>query len=393
MAGRKNLVPADVRLETQSRLTARGMRNPTSTARYDALAMMVLQFGQFMPVLAGDTLKSASIMGRIVSAPTSTALAAVQGHWFEQWLFYVRAGDLSSQASAFRDYISAASGTAPTYANLVSDLKNAVFQKFFTDEDEAAGAGLGWRLRWPGSDWFDTAVLESALPAEDTVNNDLWEEQWIRYQQMRRARLTTNTFEEYLAKQGVAAPVALRAEHDPELKMPELLHYSREFAYPQPTTNPTGTALAHSVQWFIQSRLQRGRFFAEPGFLVPCWAVRPKVLLAPTTGAVADPLNLIDLRTMFMPPEYDTDPHTSIVEVPAAQASPSGDTVPGSAPWVVDAREFLLRGADAGSAAAAVIRTPDRRPTATQVSALPTYTVDMFHTYRIASRINKDTTF
>lgn len=391
---RQNMRPSDVRIETQRALTARGMRSPTSTFRATGLKMQTLHFGQMMPVLAGDTLKSASIMGRLVGAPVATDLAAVQGSWFEFWLFYVRVGDLNNQANTMRDYIAGAWPTAPSIASVISDAQNAIFRKYFTDEDELAYADYAGRLRWVGTDWLDSAVAESALPAEDTVNNDMWEEQWVRYQAMRRAKITTNTFEEYLAKQGVQAPTALRVEHDPEQKIPELLHYSREFAYPQPTANPSGSTLAHSVQWFFNEKITRGRFFAEPGFLYPCWAVRPKVVLGGPNGASVDPLTHLDLQRLYMPPEYDTDPHTSIQEVPGSVMSANGDTVNGAVPWVVDARDFLLFGADSIPAGAGGIsRSPDRRPTAAQVTALPTFTVDLFKTYRIASRIHRDTTF
>lgn len=388
--------PGDIRLETQRASTARGMRNPSFTFRGDLLAPQLLQWGVMFPVLAGETLKSLSVMGRIVGAPTTSQLAAVTGSWFEHWLFYVRIGDLPTYAEQMRDHISTGTPAAPTWTQLTNDVRKAVWDSYFKDDDEPTYLSQTpvAALRWAGEDWLDSAYLQSTFPPADTISGD-WEDQWVRYQQMRRTKLTTNTFEEYLAKVGVAVPPQLRMEDDPEHKVPELLHYSREFVYPQPTTNPSGTTLAHAVQWFLQDKITRGRFFAEPGVMVHAFAVRPKVLVGPATTASVDnaPMTYLSPQVLNMPPEYDTDPHTSIQPVLGKVHSPTGDTVAG-ADVFVDARDALLYGYDAwsGAAATVMVRTLNRRPTQAQIDTLAKYACDFYLRTSIASRISRDTT-
>lgn len=390
---RQTRVPGDVRLETQRRTTARGMRKPVIDLRAGGRSMMTLHPISFVQVLPGDTLKGMSIQSRIVSKPTDSEDAAVTGMWFEHWHFYVRVGDLPTYAEAMRNLVANISTAgAPNAAQLEEDMMAAVHKGYFLDEGEVATSPF--RLRWPGQDWLDTAVPVSQLPGSDTITDD-WDDQWLKYEAMRRAKLTTNTFEEWLAKQGVSVPPQLRVEHDPEMKKPELLHFGREFAYPQPTANPSGTALAHSVQWFLQDRFTRARFCAEPGWIASFMAVRPKAYLVNAAGTPNGPQgNVLDDLGWF-PPEFDTDPHTSLMQVPGSYFVADGqDTVAYPEALVVDRRDALLYGfGTAFGGVQTFARHLDRRPTAADVAKLPTFTLDWHASLHIASRVSKDTTF
>lgn len=384
---RQSRVPADVRLETQRRTTARGMRSPTFDLRSTTFKAQTLHVLGYNQVLPGDTLKNASVQARVVGAPTSTAEAAIQGWWYEHFLFYVRVGDLPTYAEAMRNAIAniASSGT-PSAAELKADINSAIWTGYFVDEGESIATAN--RMRWAGVDFLDSATPVTELSGSDTITDD-WDDQWLKYQSMRRAKLTTNTFEEWLAKQGIAVPPQLRNENDPELKKPELLHFSREFAYPQPTTNPSGATLAHAVQWFIQDRTTRARFFAEPGWIVPCLAFRPKVYLSGPSSP--DPMSWMADDAQWFPPEFDTDPHTSLTQVAGGALYASDGTNPFASALVVDRRDLLINGYSYSPTSQKYYR--DRRPTQAEIDALPTFACDYHARYQIASRVSKDTTF
>lgn len=382
---RRGKVPGDIRLETQSALTGRGMRSPRYDYQRAGLEVGQLYPIMFAPVLAGDTIKSASLMARVLGATTDT-IPNTRGCWFESWMFYVRVGDMPG-AEGIRDLI--VDPAATTVIDWRDQAMKAIWSGYFVDEDESLpwSAGPNW-LRVPGSNWYDSATDAAALPAPD-AGGDEWKTQWSRFEAMRRAKLTTKTFEEYLAAQGVSVPPQLRQEHDPELKVPELLHYSREFVYPQPAGFGVGSAEVFRWQWFIQERLARGRFAAEPGMLVACIAARPKVYVV----SDFDELDFLNQAEGWMPIDLDTDPHTSLVEV---EGSVFGDTTPGAL-QVVDMRDLYLFGAQVGESSG------DLDPYLADVGAKPrfsyldgasppTFNVDATVRLEIASRVSKDTT-
>lgn len=377
--------PADIRIEKQGALTARGVRSPSYDYANLSIPYMTLNPVMIAPVLPGDTVKALSFMANI---HTDAALAGgLVGAWFESWHFYCRIGDLPDAA----DYRAAlvGAGAFPSAAMIRLSCMEAIYKGHFMDEEEDYGTitGDAWFLKYPGSGWWQSAADQAAM---DSIpgGSDEWEGQWHIYQQMRRSRLTTATFEEYLAMQGIAVPPQLRHEHDPEMKVPELLRYSREFAYPQFAGVDGEGNRIFQLRWFINDRLDRARFCAEPGFLVSCIAVRPKVYQQPQ--ATFDALDLMRAPEAWAPTALDTDPHVTLDTIPGAVF---GDTVGGAAAWV-DRRDLLLYGdALVGDAPPPAINLADlayvQRP---QVVPEQDFAADVHIGLSIASRVSKDTT-
>lgn len=370
-----------MRIETQRATTARGTRNPVVNFQGYAMKRQTLTGVAYLPVLAGDTVKTANYAARIIGA--NEAEDAVVGSWFESWLFYCRIGDMASAAD-IRDLL--INPAEATNIDWVTETNNAVWKSYFMDEDENTNTFP--RLRWSGNDWTDSATLTSTLPEPEPGADD-WSEKWTYFEAMRRARLTVDTFEEYLAKQGIVVPPQLRAETDPEMKIPELLHYSREFAYPQPTVNPTTGTGASRIQWFIQESMKKGRSCAEPGILALYVAVRPKAYLK----YQVNPMDFLDAAEGWMPIDFDTDPHTSLLEVPGGVMGGT-DTVS----TVVDIRDYWLNGYSTVMGADSLNTNVyqgsfGRRPSQTQIDAMPTFRFDLNFRLSVASRIYKDTTF
>lgn len=374
---RTRMIPQDVRIEPQSRLTARSMRAPNHNFQGVACKPFTLHLAAIAPVLPGDTIKASSLMARIVgdNEPENQVL----GKWFETWQFYVRIGDLPNAATIRNVIVDPASAAAVDWDG---ECMEAITKGFFMDEEETY-ATVGQRLRFVGTDWADSVKTSASLPA--VGGTDEWADQWTRYQSMRRAKLTVATFEEYLAMNGVEVPPQLRDETDVERKRPELLHYTREFAYPQPTVDPTdGTGKAR-VQWFIQAKQERARFAAEPGFICALFAVRSKTYRTYTV----DPLDLLNSAEGWMPSAFDTDPHTSLIEVTGGIAA-----TPLNVNSVVDVRDLYLHGHSRviGTPSGAYAKTIDDRPTQVQIDAMPKFNIDGVFTPRIASRVSSDTT-
>lgn len=387
-------VGSDVRLETQRATTARGTRNPIHNWMGSGMVDHRLYPVCFSPVLAGDTLVQASVQGRVIGALQSAD--NVRGSWFEHWLFYVRVGDMPN-AEAIRQLIIDPEADAPI--NWRDECMNAIWKAYFMDEDD--GSTYEGFLRATRSGWWDSARDAEELP-DPGAETDEWKVQWMRYEAMRRAKLTTNTFEEYLAKSGVNVPPQLRVDGDPEMKIPELIQYSREFVYPQLSVAPTGTGSTQTVQWMIQDRLKRSRFCGEPGFIVMCAAVRPKVYplviaLEAEEQVQVDPLQFLNKAEGWLPPDFDTDPHTSLVEVPTVWFD-NEDTVEGAA-HVVDVRDLYLNGFDeigshSGSLTSVkgVVQVTDPKAGVRPEGTLLAYSADFRVGLGFKSRVSKDTT-
>lgn len=341
---RQGLRASDVRIEQQRATTARATRRPEYNFGGVGLPIYTLIPTAFAPVLAGDTVATGTMQVRAIGTALPNQQAT--GVWFEHWCFYVRIGDMADAESIRELMIDPASSATIDWRD---QCMQSIWKAYFRDESESLDWSMSATLRVPRTTWWDSARDAEDLPDVSGAADD-WEADWIRYQAMRRAKLTTKTWEEFLGAQGVNVPPQLRVEHDPEFKLPELMQYSREFVYPQMSLAPTstGTTPVSTTQWFINDRLKRSRFCAEPGFVVTCVAVRPKVYLRTLNsagndyGAMFDPLVLLNDAEGWMPIDLDTDPHASLTEIPGEYFGATG-TPP---TMVVDTRDLFLNGAD-----------------------------------------------
>jgi len=338
----------DVRVEETSTLRDRGMRAPQHTWLVRMKPWQIVPVF-IAPVLAGDTLKGMTMNARVISDPIRNP---VSGWWCEFMCFYVRVGDLEVH-QALRDAIVAgtavsgidqaanvryfhATATAPSW---VYECLRVVTHHYFREEGEAWNDHLidGYPAAGiVGKAWWDSLHAAAELPAEGT--GDDWERAWNVYQGMRRAKLTTQTFEEYLAKSGVSTPPRL-VENIQDFRKPELIRFVRDFTYPVPTVDPQTGLIASTVQWTMAERADKARFCAEPGWLFGVMCVRPKSYVRNHRTSVGD----ITLRHAhgWLPPEWETDPHANMLKVTTSDPSPlSGIT----ATWWMDRRDLLLHG-------------------------------------------------
>lgn len=398
---RQGLRAGDIRIEEQRATTARGLRRPEYNFSGTTLAEYTLVPCMFAPVLAGDTVSMASFQARIIAVLQDNN--QVRGSWFEMWTFFVRIGDMADAANIRDVLIDPAEAATIDWRD---QCMQAIWRVYFRDETEVSSSWASNAfLRNPRVGWWDSSRDEASLPDTSGAADD-WEAQWIQYQALRRAKLTVKTWEEYLGSQGVNVPLPLRAEVDPEQQVPELLQYSREFVYPQMSMAPSsGGSITPqgTLQWFVNDRLKRARFAAEPGFLVTCVAVRPKRYVisyasdgTTVAGAAFDPLTVYNDSGGWMPIDLDTDPHAALRAVPGGYF---GDTI---SDYVLDTREVLLFGQDEWQAGSNRNRIQDlnsaawtrmapktgSRPTTSAMS----YSMDFRAKLGVKSRVNKDTT-
>lgn len=323
MAMRSRSVAQDVRLEEQSPLTSRRLRKPNHPF-FVKFVPFVLTPTFIAPVLAGESLKNGLVQLRALSEPIFNK---VSGWWIEHYVFYVRAGDLLTADSSFRDMLTGAAAWSPTNAanspdyhkstttiNWFRYVLDPIVRAYFREEGEvpsdfAYNANASqFKTKVAGESWTDSFRTATQIGG-DPAGADEWAKQWVAYQAMRRAKLTQATFEEYLAEHGVSTPPKLR-ETDQDLKIPELLRYVREFTYPNQVFNTSTGDVSGAVSWTISDRIDKSRFFAEPGFLVGLLNVRPKVFRKLQLEKLVDQMTTKD---HWLPPEYDTDPHASIL--------------------------------------------------------------------------------
>lgn len=274
------------------------------------------------PVAAGDSLKNIRFEARMLTDPI---LDQITGWWAEMYWFYVRFSDLEQADAARRlavtpnDNLSGLLTTANTWTmhansnvgpNWLLMCMEPIVRTHFRAEngvsgdftiDGVPGAGL------VGRSWLDTIELEANLP-EPTATDD-YEGRWEHYEALRKQKLITMDYPEYLASQGVAVPQQL-VEPLSEKRRPELLRFTRQFAYPSNTVNPDGSGAASAVSWVVAERMDRPIFCDEPGFVVGITLVRPKLYRTNQRGAGV--ANIRDARTL-VPDIFQDAPQESLV--------------------------------------------------------------------------------
>nr|QXN72876.1 MAG: major capsid protein [Microvirus sp.] len=345
-----------VKLQRRSALTDRAMRNPQHSFSIKASPYQIVPT-MIAPVQPGDTLKNAMMQARVVTKPVASALT---GWWAETFMFYVRLGDMEDAEDLKKmvvspdDEIMANDSSAAHHyfagrgINWVDRSLLPVIRHYFRDEGEEPGdfkIGNFYSAAAVGSSWWSSLVLEADFPTDDFVDGDgdpdpmaspnQWENQWAMYQNMRMMRLTTATFEEWLAQYGVQAPPNLH-ESDPERKIPELLRYAREWQYPSNTINPETGEPSSAVSWVLSERVDKSRFFGEPGFILGLMVVRPKIYFAKQLQFAA---SLLTSANAWLPAVFRNDPHASILAYQGGQGPLDAETT-----WAIDIKDLFLHG-------------------------------------------------
>lgn len=320
------------------------------------------------PVWPGETLKLGLLQARSVTDPVKHPLI---GWWHEYYIFYVKLNDLTARDKVINmlmnpaeDMSSLATAASPYHyhngkgINWTKMCLDRVTDEFFRNEGEGVYdyAIDDLPIASVNNDtWLDSARLE-ATPAAGGNNHELpgenpviptdvppgFEVHFEQWERMRAMEMTTATFEDWLKSFGVKPPAKFDVE---ELYRPELLRYIREWQYPSNTVDPLTGNTASAVSWGIAERLDKDRYFKEPGFLFGVTVTRPKVYMGRQYAAAA---HMMQDAYSWLPAVLQDQPYTSLKESssstgplahPSAQVggSPTGD-------YWVDLRDLAIHG-------------------------------------------------
>lgn len=306
------------------------------------------------PVLPGETLEGARIQARIVTDPLRAKLL---GWWTELHLFYVKHRDTAYsdelqgmvlQPTVATGLPTVAGAAGPTYRvhgrpDYVQIALDAVVDWYFRDEgedhtdhlDDLSGLPLAKLGR---SDWTNSLIPTATLTSDDVAVDSVGalyasevEAALVQYQWLRQNNLTDMTYEDFLATYGVRTSRA-------EVLKPELLRSIRDWSYPTNTVTQGTGAVTSACVWSIAERVDKKRFFSEPGWLLLVSVTKPKVYRRDQNGAAA---NVMTDAYTWLPAVLRDDPHTSLVAI---------DTVNGPLSSVAgasntfDVRDLLLYG-------------------------------------------------
>jgi hypothetical protein len=301
-------------------------------------------------------MKNLLLQSRAVTDPIKNPLV---GWWLEYYFFYVPlralSGSADYQAMMLNPAATAgntAAASVPYYrytnsVNYVEQCLQAVVEEFFRDEGETwntqtVNSVVAAQL--VNSTWLDSVANEDTFEANEpadivvegadadtNVEASEIEIAMRQWNMLRGARLTDQTFEDFIRTYGVRIP-------DKEVEiLPELIRYVRQWQYPSNTVNSSTGVPVSAVSWAVAERADKDRFFREPGFIFGVTCCRPKVYLSKQSGSAA---GLLDSVYGWMPAVLGNDPYASLKEV-AAGAGPLNLNTDG---YYVDLKDLYLYG-------------------------------------------------
>lgn len=309
------------------------------------------------PVLPGETLTSAFLQSRTKTAPLASEFL---GWWLEHYFFYVKLRDLPGREDFVQmilqsDHDMTAYHTpanVQTYHAGGIDWTRAcldhIVEEYFRDEGDPATLLDGLpQAALVQSSWLDSAKLDSEQPAADhqlAGQNPVIADQYsadfqshyAQFEHMRSLGLVTASFEDWLASFGVVPDTkAPEEEH-----RPELLRYVRDFQYPSVVVSGSGESSGRAV-WSTAERLDKKRFFKEPGFVIGLTVARPKVYLSKQVGAA---ISALDDAYAWLPAVLRDAPFTSLKRFDplVAGSGPLGSTP--QEPYWADLRDLFMYG-------------------------------------------------
>lgn len=334
----------------------RKMRSPAHTFAVKTSAFQITPF-MIAPVLPGETLKAATCMASSYSPPIKSDQLGCHA---ELYFFYVRLTDLDDR-DAFRDMVVnpafdssaltstsdkplhyfAASAAAPgiDYVQLCLD---RVVQEYFRDEDELPGDYLIDGKY--GAKVLRNSALHSLQPASawavPDVDVDLNADSTITASEVERARhmwqmlvaqgMTDKSYDDYLKSYGIKPT-------QQESHVPELIRYVRDWTLPRRRVeNSTGAAVA-AWEWNLTERIDKDRFFREPGFIFGVMMFRPKVYFRNQKGTLSA---YFQTGLEWLPGEALNALHYGVKEF----ADATGPVEAATVDYVVDLRDLLLYG-------------------------------------------------
>jgi hypothetical protein len=116
------------------------------------------------------------------------------------------------------------------------------------------------------------------LTGDETITASEVETALLQWQFLRSNNLIDMTYEDYLTGQGIRVP-------DPEDERPELLRTVRQWTYPANGVAPDTGDVRSVWSWSTAERVDKNRFFKEPGFIFGVTVVKPKVYKSLQAGA------------------------------------------------------------------------------------------------------------
>ena len=311
------------------------------------------------PVLPGETLSNATIQVRAKTDALASACSLI-GWWLEHYVFYVKLTDLTGRDD-FTAMLLDASHSLAAYdaaANVqtfhagpdidwTAQCLSVVTDYYFRDEGDGTVTFDGLpQASIVGETYLDSAKLNSTtvtadeeFPGQDPVvpdNYAAFSSQYTQWEHMRALSLTAATFEDWLGAFGIK-PETKAARED---FRPELLRYSRDWQYPSTVVDgASGTATSATI-WSIAERVDKRRFFKEPGFIFGVTVARPKAYLSGMRGAG---VSMMNDPYAWLPAVLREAPFTSLKQFDNSPADGPLSTVP-SEPYWIDIRDLFLYG-------------------------------------------------
>lgn len=181
---------------------------------------------------------------------------------------------------------------------------------------------------------IDTTVLpDGGLLPGGTANPTVEQTEGAlnTYAYLREMKFIDMSFEDYCRSFGVRIPTA------DEVNMPELLRTISDWSYPVNHVEPTTGIPSAAVSWALKERVDKDRFFREPGFVFGVSVTRPKVYFANQRSSMTD---FLDTPFSWLPALMGDRPETSLREFSNANGPITGAT---NGYWV-DLRDLFLYG-------------------------------------------------
>ena len=284
----------------------RKARRPQYTFNIECRPYGIYPF-MIAPVLAGDTMENMMCQARVLTDPLDDHPSArLIGWWSEKYWFYVKLSDLDDRDTIIAALLNPGSNmttidsetgvavhnfyaaTGVPYVNWVEKCLKRVTEEYFRDEGETWNTetvetgipkaqyqppGL-WRSATPfASASMDFMDVDVSTAGDNAFTITELQRAYDEYELLKAGGMVSITWDDYLALQGVKVPESEKHEDH----KPELLRFSREWAYPISAIDPTDGSAASAVQWGEMIRADKARAFREPGFVFGVAVVRPKV--------------------------------------------------------------------------------------------------------------------
>lgn len=344
------------------------------------------------PVLPGETLKNALLQSRVVTDPIQNPLI---GWWQEYYVFYVKlrqmgdAADYEEMLIDFsKDMSSLYDASADVYCyhnsglNYTREALNLIVDKYFRSEGETTNVvtidGMPCAKVW-GESWLnsvqedadvDETVYTNTYADIDIAELDTKYQTWLT---LRAQNMVDMDFDDYLASFGV------RKQDTQQNDTPELLRFIRDWQYPTNTIDPSDGSAASAVSWAISERIDKDRFFNEPGFVFGVTISRPKVYVDKQRESAS---HLLEGVMPWLPAVLSDKPETSLQKVTGGNGPLGGlFATPTTNDYWVDIKDLFMHGdqfcnfamteTDAGMVALPTTdRTTARYPTEAEVEGL-----------------------